>query len=511
LHHVDPVFPVTLAPGESVRILLRAQDSSVPTTFVTAWTPNAYTQALTWTLVHETITLTVCGVLIALLLWTREPAGRLLAGLMAAAECLSATFHGQWVPYFLPGAVGHLVPVFTIAVALCYLMFTLSARSLLDIGRRGFWAWVLGGINAVSLLTALGTLFVDEAMLLRKWVNALGELVFLVWPLAAWRTPLPDRPGARAIQMAFVLSGAMMGLAVWVSRYGRPVHFAELIVVCVLLVYSHVHLSSQKARRKQTEYLAFHDPLTGLPNRVRGEHLLHQALDAARSRGGTAGLLCMDLDKFKLVNDTHGHATGDLLLQGVANRLRHSLGAQDSACRLSGDEFIAILPEVHGILALEQRCEAIRAQFTRPFDLDGKRLFISFSIGASLYPAHADTADALMRHADTALYEAKRAGENGFRVFHPDMNTRMLARVSTRNALHLALEREEFELHYQPQVGLRSGAVVGVEALLRWGRPGHGLSQPQDFIAVAEEVGWSRTLWRPCQTTHCRRTVWSWS
>lgn len=176
LHHVEPVFPVTLAPGTwhlapgaSVRLLIRAQDHTVPTTTIEAWSPDAYTRALSWKLVHEAITFTVCLVLVGLLLWTADPVGWLLAGLLASAETFSA--------------------------ALCYLLFTLSSRALLDIGRRGFWAWVLGGINALALLAAIGTLFTDQPLLLRKIVNALGEVVFVVWPTSTLVWPAGRRSG----------------------------------------------------------------------------------------------------------------------------------------------------------------------------------------------------------------------------------------------------------------------------------------------------------------------------
>ncbi|MEX8494327.1 EAL domain-containing protein [Sphaerotilus sp.] len=489
LHHVEPVFPVTLAPGASLRILIRAQDETVPTTVIEAWTPDTYTRALSWTLVHETITLTVCLMLVGLLLWTSDPASWMLAGLLTAAECFSATIRGQLLPYFAPAIVGHLVPVFTISAALCYCLFTLSSRALLDVGRRGVWAWVLGGLNALALLAAIGTLFSDQPLALRKLVNTLGEAVFVAWPLAAWRTPRPDRPGSRALQCAFAVSAILMGTAVWVSRKGKPVQFAELTVLCVLLVYIHARLASQKAERLRTEHLAFHDALTQLPNRVRGHSLLHRALAEAHRQHRSVGLLYLDLNKFKLVNDAHGHATGDALLQAVAVRLQNCLGAGDTACRLSGDEFMAVMPSTRSSEQVVHQCEAIVTAFSRPFEIDGVQLFLSVSIGAAVHPEHAQDAEVLMRHADTALYVAKQSGENRFRMFHPDMNTQLMAHISTRSALHLALERQEFELHFQPQIGLQRGDLVGVEALLRWRRPGQPVNQPGEFIAVAEESG----------------------
>jgi len=488
-HHVEPVFPVTLAPGESVRLLIRAQDETVPTTEIAAWAPEDYSRALSRTLVQETITFTICLVLIGLLLWSADPVGWLLAGLVAAAETFSATFRGQLLPYFMPTVIGHLVPAFTISAALCHVLFTASARALLDIGRRGVWAWLLGGLNALVLLVAIGTLFTDQPLALRELVSSLGAAIFVAWMLAAWRTPRPERPGARALQLAFIVAALLMGMAVWVSRKGRPVQFAELTVLCVLLVYGHARLASRKAERLRTEHLAFHDALTHLPNRVRGQHLLHQALEDTRRQRGLVGLLYLDLDKFKLVNDAHGHAIGDALLKAAAARLQACLGAGNTACRLSGDEFMAVLPRAQSSGQVVRQCEAIVASFNRPFEIENVQIFLSSSIGAALYPDHAQDAEALMRHADTALYVAKRAGENRFKVFHPDMDTRLMAHVSTRSALHLALERQEFELHYQPQIGLQHGELVGVEALIRWRRPGHALNLPGDFIAVAEESG----------------------
>jgi len=210
----------------------------------------------------------------------------------------------------------------------------------------------------------------------------------------------------------------------------------------------------------------------------------------ARRQNVSVGLLYFDLNKFKLVNG-HPRAmrVGDALLQTAAARLAAGLGAGDTACRLSGDEFMAVLPSVRSAEQLVHQCESLLAAFSQPFEIEGVQIFLSLSIGAAVFPEHTTDAEHLMRHADTALYVAKRAGENRYRVFHPDMNAQLLAQVRTRGALHLALERQEFELHYQPQIDLQRGAVVGVEALLRWRRPGEPLNQPDEFIAVAEESG----------------------
>ncbi|MBP8272675.1 MAG: EAL domain-containing protein, partial [Sphaerotilus sp.] len=488
-HYVEPVFPVTIAPGASLRILVRAQDNTIPTTVIDAWVPTAYTQALTWTLVGEAVKFTACLMLLGLLLWTTDMASSLLAGWLVVSVMFEASFEGQWLVYFLPSTMGHMVPVYTLTAAMSYLLFVMTSRVLLDIGRRGPWAWILGGLSGMSMAAACVTLFAPQHLWPRQVISTLGIVLILAWPPAAWQTPLPDRPGARALQQTFLFCLAAMAFTVWNARTGRPVQYAGITVICILLVYSKVRSATLESRRKHIEHLAFHDALTQMPNRVRGQQLLLQAMDKARLQGTSVGLLYLDLDKFKHVNDTYGHAVGDALLEAVAQRLQTCLGVGDTACRLSGDEFMAVMPSVCSADRVTRQCEYFLAQFSRPFNVEGLQLFISLSIGVARFPEHANDADTLMRRADTALFEAKRSGENGYRVFHPDMDVRLMAHISTRSALREALDRQEFELHYQPQINLARREVVGVEALIRWRRPGQALGMPGDFITVAEESG----------------------
>ncbi len=248
-------------------------------------------------------------------------------------------------------------------------------------------------------------------------------------------------------------------------------------------------ITAQKQAREKIDFLAFHDALTHLPNRVLGQDRLKQAVVSGARHHRQFAVLYMDLDKFKYVNDTHGHSTGDALLRAVSQRLMHLLRTEDLLCRLSGDEFMIMLQDMEDQQHVVGVCEKILGRLDEPFDLEGLRLHTSFSIGVAMYPQDGADAETLMRNADTAMYEAKLDGRNTYRFFDQQMNAAMLRYVQTRDALRLALERQEFELHYQPQIELGTGRVVGAEALVRWHRPGRGLVMPAEFIGAAEESG----------------------
>jgi diguanylate cyclase (GGDEF)-like protein len=269
-------------------------------------------------------------------------------------------------------------------------------------------------------------------------------------------------------------------------------------------------ISAQKKAQARIEFLAFHDDLTGLPNRVLGQYRLLQAIDLAQRRHTGLAVLYLDLDRFKHVNDTHGHAAGDRLLKGVAERLGRDLSAADCLCRLSADEFMLVLPERatgQPASAVTTACEQLLATLAPPFDIQGREIHASLSIGVALYPQDGADAETLMRNADTALYEAKHTGRQTYRFFEARMNDELTRFIQTRDALREALERREFVLHYQPQLDLRSGMVVGVEALVRWQRPGVGLLAPGAFIDVAEESGLIVPLGRWVLEEACRQAA----
>jgi diguanylate cyclase (GGDEF)-like protein len=200
-------------------------------------------------------------------------------------------------------------------------------------------------------------------------------------------------------------------------------------------------------------------------------------------------LLYLDLDHFKTVNDSLGHGAGDRLLKTVALRLRATLRETDSICRQGGDEFLIVLGDLPDTAAVKPVIDKLMAALVQPIRIDGQELMTTASIGVAHYPDDGTDFDTLLQKADTALYRAKDAGRNGYRFFDEQMNEQAMDRLQLRNGLRQALEQGEFVLHYQPLVDLRSGEVIGAEALLRWNRPGAGLVPPGRFIAQAEESG----------------------
>ncbi|MDN3920312.1 bifunctional diguanylate cyclase/phosphodiesterase [Roseateles violae] len=247
-------------------------------------------------------------------------------------------------------------------------------------------------------------------------------------------------------------------------------------------------ISKVKRYEAELEYQARHDALTGLPNRVLFQDRCGVALSRARRHDQAMALLFMDLDLFKSVNDSLGHAAGDTLLQEVARRLSELMRKSDTVARFGGDEF-AVLLEMIGIADVEAICKKLLGSFATPFRIAEHDLFISASIGVSLYPDDGGDTETLLMNADTALYQAKADGRNKFRFFAADMNARALENLTLTNALRLALEREELTVHYQPCVELATGQVRSAEALLRWNHPELGPVPPARFIPLAEASG----------------------
>jgi diguanylate cyclase (GGDEF)-like protein len=248
-------------------------------------------------------------------------------------------------------------------------------------------------------------------------------------------------------------------------------------------------VTAQIRAERRARHLALHDLVTDLPNRELLRRRLEQALAGRRRRGGIIAILLLDLDRFKMVNDTLGHAAGDRLIQHCARRLETCLRETDTVARLGGDEFAIVQVDVAAAGEVQSLCRRLLAALSRPFDLDGHEVVITASIGATLAPRDADEPDRLLRHADVALYRAKDAGRNTFRFFEPAMDRRLQGRRTLERDLRGALARDEIEIHYLLQVALRDARPVGVEALARWPHPRRGWLAADQFIPVAEETG----------------------
>ena len=247
-------------------------------------------------------------------------------------------------------------------------------------------------------------------------------------------------------------------------------------------------VSERKQVEEQIEYEAYHDALTGLPNRRLFRDRLTVALAHARRMRQPLGVMFLDLDRFKYVNDTLGHSLGDELLKAVAVRLKGALREEDSIARMGGDEFTVLVGDLRNVDDVVKVAQKLLETVAQPINVEGQDLFITTSIGIAMFPTDGDTAEMLLKNADHAMYRAKDAGRNAVRMFTPSMNIRALERMSTESSLRHALERGELQLYYQAQINIASNKIVGVEALLRWNRPDVGVVDPMSFVPIAEET-----------------------
>lgn len=254
-------------------------------------------------------------------------------------------------------------------------------------------------------------------------------------------------------------------------------------------IVSFADITAAKFSEEKLRYLTHHDPLTALPNRLAFQERLQLDMHAAREKGRMLAVLFLDLDRFKLVNDSLEHAVGDELLKSVGKRLRHAMRSDDVVARLGGDEFAVIstglLGENDAVIVARKLLEAL----SEPFRVANHELHISASVGASLYPTDGNDVQTLMKNADTALFRAKEAGRNTYRFYQSTMNAASFEQLVLVNSMRRAVEREEFEVYYQPKLDLHTAALIGVEALVRWNNPDLGLVLPGQFIPLAEETG----------------------
>ena len=248
-------------------------------------------------------------------------------------------------------------------------------------------------------------------------------------------------------------------------------------------------ITDRKRAEEVISYQAYHDILTDLPNRILFKDRLGLAVIQAKRKQTELAVMFIDLDRFKLVNDTLGHVKGDELLQQAAGRLKECLRKGDTLARQGGDEFTIVLPELRDRDDARMVADKFLEVLQAPFDLDGHAVHISASIGIAIYPAHGESIDELLRHADIAMYQVKGQGKNGHAFYDPSMQDVSHQKIALEQSLRRALENNELEMYYQPQIDAVSGRIVGAEALMRWNHPTRGIVSPGEFLPFAEENG----------------------
>jgi len=273
----------------------------------------------------------------------------------------------------------------------------------------------------------------------------------------------------------------------WVSSVYRPHLDAGGEIAGVIGLIRDI--TERKQAEQQIEYQAYHDALTGLANRRLFQEHLSLALALAGRRNNLVAVLFLDLDHFKLINDTLGHSTGDALLQVVASRVKDCVREGDTVARVGGDEFTIVLQDINKKEDAAVVAQKVLRAIADPVELNIHRLYVTTSIGITTFPDDGDDAETLLKNADNAMYRAKAEGRNTYQMSTHELSRSMHERLTLDSGLHQAIERDEFELWYQPQIDLRSMRMVGMEALLRWRHPERGLLLPAHFLALAEERG----------------------
>ena len=330
----------------------------------------------------------------------------------------------------------------------------------------------LGYVLPELLEMSLGQIFVDES----------GDADGLMMRL---RDPNPRLP-ARISQRC--KNGALLNIEV--SGHAFDLGEQRVLGFTTYDITLRSKVEAQLLEKQQhLDHLAHHDQLTGLPNRLYLAAHLPGAIEEAKRTRSLLAVLFLDLDRFKHINDSRGHEVGDKLLKTVAQRIRATMRTEDVVVRMGGDEFIVVLKEIRASDQVLEAAGRINDALSAPVVVDGRQLVTTVSIGVSVFPRDGADMGELLRHSDTAMYQAKDRGRNNFQLFSPSMDRRLKERIAIETSLRVALQSEQFEVHYQPIVDIESNRIVALEALLRWKHPTHGYVPPERFIGVAEETG----------------------
>lgn len=349
----------------------------------------------------------------------------------------------------------------------------------------GVVLWLEQGIRDSAAVMAMTFPVVVSAMagsrLLFFTTTALAALVLMAVALGDITGLHPHHVRPVRLSALISLEVVMLAVGASIALIARDLRHA--------LHDAYQQAASAREARRQMEALAFLDPLTGLPNRAAmAQHFEREAARASRDQR-RLGVFFLDLDNFKTVNDSLGHPAGDALLRQVAEALLSVVRKGDVVSRIGGDEFMVLVPDLQSDLDVPALADKLVKRLTQPFQVDGASVTATCSLGIALYPDDGHDFAELVKRADTAMYHAKNAGRNALRLFNEDMNSNVVEHLHLLNGMRQALEHGRFELHYQPQINIRTGDIVGCEALLRWREPGLGLIPPSRFIPAAEKSG----------------------